>query len=89
MVDGNCWPELSALRRALNDASAELQCRVEMGEFDNLGDMQLGDLHTLGQRMAQWAALVLLIEQREGTPIDMKQQALGVARGAFGPRYIH
>jgi hypothetical protein len=87
MVDGNC--ELGTLSRALNDASAELHGRVEMGEFDNLDDMQLGDLHMLCQRMAQWAALARLIEQREGTLLGMKQHTLKVIPGTFGARYGH
>ena len=50
--------------QTLSDAAGEFQCRIEMGEFDDLDDMQLGDLRTLGQRMAQWAAFAKVIEAR-------------------------
>lgn len=55
--------EVTALSDELADASAELGCRVEMGEFDDLDDVPLGDLQGLGLRLGQWARRVRMLEQ--------------------------
>lgn len=53
------------LSQTLADAAVELGCRVELGEFDDLDEMQIGDLQALSQCLSQWALRAQIIEQSD------------------------
>jgi hypothetical protein len=66
--------ETDALSREIADAAGELACRIDMGEFDDLDEVQMVDLRALSDTMAHWATLAQTLEDR-----------LGRARPALAP----
>lgn len=52
----------SALSRELQDAAAELACRLEHGEFDDLDEMQMADLKALATMLARWSTRAQALE---------------------------
>ncbi len=51
------------LSHEMADAAKELACRIDLGEFDDLDDTQMSELHTLAALMAQWANHAQAMEQ--------------------------
>jgi len=46
----------------MRDAANELGLRIAQGEFDDLDDMQRGDLQALAQMLEHWARRVMDLE---------------------------
>ncbi len=54
--------QTTALSRELQDAAAELACRIELGEFDDLDEMQMADLKALSTMLARWSTRAQALE---------------------------
>lgn len=63
-------PPIFSLSHVLLDAAADLQTRIDLGEFDDLDEPQMTDLRGLAMAMASWGAQARLLEQRAGVTSD-------------------
>lgn len=57
-------PDHAILSEQMSDAASELANRIELGEFDDLDEGQLNDLHALSNVMERWAAMAHIMEER-------------------------
>lgn len=60
-------PAATPLSHELCDAAAELACRIELGEYDDLDETQMSDLCALANMMASWAAHAQALELGEAS----------------------
>ncbi len=63
-LPASALPPPAVLSREIADAAEELACRIDHGEFDDLEEGQMADLHMLSALMAQWAEHAQAIEER-------------------------
>lgn len=63
-------PPAATLSHVLLDAAADLQARIELGEYDDLDEPQMSDLRGLAQALASWGARAGLLEQQAGVTIN-------------------
>jgi CheY-specific phosphatase CheX len=58
------------LSHELQDAAAELACRIEHGEFDDLDEMQMADLKALSNMLAHWSCRAQALEICAADPAE-------------------
>ncbi len=64
MIPGSIFEQISSTptSQQMRDAANELGLRIAHGEFDDLDDMQRGDLQVLAQMLEHWARRVMDLE---------------------------
>ena len=64
MIPGSIFEQISSTptSQQMRDAANELGLRIAHGEFDDLDDMQRGDLQVLAQMLEPWARRVMDLE---------------------------
>ena len=80
--------EMHDLSIELRDAGAELLCRIELGEFDDLDEAALAEVSGLGAALRRWAERVGAFAPATSSP---QKETLAAARRleSAGPTSVH